>query len=153
MSESVERTGGIAASPRLSGIPEYEPGLSVADALRRFGVANAVKLASNESPYPPLPEVVEAIAGASGTLNRYPDGPAGALRHALAELHGVGHEQVVIGNGSCELILYAGLILRFLSIRISPAQPALRRSALPWRRMAATTWSRWPRRSTSGLAW
>lgn len=111
MSESVKRTGGIAASPRLSGIPKYEPGLSVADALRRFGVANAVKLASNESPYPPLPEVVEAIASASDTLNRYPDGPAGALRHALADLHGVDHEQVVIGNGSCELILYAGQAL------------------------------------------
>ncbi len=111
MDAPTDRTVGIAASPRLAGIPDYEPGLSVADALRRFGVANAVKLASNESPYPPLPEVVAAIADASGALNRYPDGPAGALRRAIAELHGVDTEQVVIGNGSCELILYAGQAL------------------------------------------
>lgn len=111
MGGSDPTTGGIAASPRLSQIPEYEPGLSVADALRRFGVADAVKLASNESPYPPLPEVVAAIADASGGLNRYPDGPAGALRRELAELHGTDADQVVVGNGSCELILYAGQAL------------------------------------------
>ena len=57
----------IRSSPRLDGIPRYEPGLSTAEVLARFGLAGAVKLASNESPFPPLPQVAEVVAaGPSG---------------------------------------------------------------------------------------
>jgi histidinol-phosphate aminotransferase len=51
------------------------------------------------------------VASGIGALNRYPDPPARALRVALAERHGVDPGQVVIGNGSCELILLAGQAL------------------------------------------
>lgn len=101
----------IRSSPRLDAIPRYEPGLTTAEVLARFGLERAVKLASNESPFPPLPEVAEVVAAGLAGLNRYPDGPGRALRRALAERHGVGPDEVVVGNGSCELILLAGQAL------------------------------------------
>jgi histidinol-phosphate aminotransferase len=101
----------IRSSPRLDAMPRYEPGLTTAEVLARFRLDAAVKLASNESPFPPLPEVAEVIAAGVAGLNRYPDGPGRALRRALAERHGVGPDEVVLGNGSCELILLAGQAL------------------------------------------
>jgi histidinol-phosphate aminotransferase len=101
----------IRSSARLGAIPRYEPGLTTAEVLARFGLDRAVKLASNESPFPPLPEVAEVVAAGVAGLNRYPDGPGRALRRALAERHGVGPDEVVLGNGSCELILLAGQAL------------------------------------------
>lgn len=98
----------IRISPRLDAMPHYEPGLTTAEVLARFGLESAVKLASNESPFPPMPEVAEAIAAGVDALNRYPDGAARALRRELAERHGVEPAQVAIGNGSCELLLLAG---------------------------------------------
>lgn len=98
----------IRVSSRLDAIPRYEPGLTTAEVLTRYGLESAIKLASNESPYPPLPQVEEVVRAAIGGLARYPDGAGRALRRALAERHGVGPEQVVLGNGSCELILLAG---------------------------------------------
>jgi len=101
----------IRISGRLDAIPRYEPGLTTAEVLARFGIASAVKLASNESPFPPLPGVAEVVAAGTAGLNRYPDAPARGLRRALAERHGVGPDEVVVGNGSCELILLAGQAL------------------------------------------
>src|SRR5512132_801053 len=65
-------------------------------------------LASNESPYPPLPEVVEAITRVLGGLNRYPDPTSAALRRALSDRYGVPAARIAIGNGSCEILLAAG---------------------------------------------
>jgi histidinol-phosphate aminotransferase len=101
----------LNVSPRLQAIPRYEPGLTTAEVLARHGLRAAVKLASNESPFPPLPPVEEVIRAGTGALNRYPDGPARALRAALADRHGMDPAQVVVGNGSCELILLAGQAL------------------------------------------
>ncbi|MEW6582649.1 MAG: histidinol-phosphate transaminase [Actinomycetota bacterium] len=111
-------------SPRLDAIPRYEPGLTTAEVLARYGLESAVKLASNESPYPPLPEVERVVRDAVGGLSRYPDGAARALRRALAEQHGVGPEQVVIGNGSCELILLAGQALLDPGTTVVHAEPS-----------------------------
>lgn len=115
---------GIRISERLGAIPRYEPGLTTAEVLARFGIADAVKLASNESPFPPLPEVAGVIAAGVGSLNRYPDPPARALRRALAERHGVDPEGVVIGNGSCELILLAGQALLDPGTTVVHADPS-----------------------------
>jgi histidinol-phosphate aminotransferase len=65
-------------------------------------------LASNESPYPPMPEVVEAAARALAGANRYPDPTNAALRRALSDRYGVPSERIAIGNGSCDLLLTAG---------------------------------------------
>jgi len=67
-----------------------------------------VRLASNESPYPPLPEVVDAIKGVLDGLNRYPDPSNGVLRRRLSERYGVPAERIAIGNGSCDILLAAG---------------------------------------------
>ncbi|GAC1438719.1 MAG: histidinol-phosphate transaminase [Solirubrobacteraceae bacterium] len=67
-----------------------------------------VRLASNESPYEPIPAVREAIAGVLGGLHRYPDPENGALRDALAGRYGVPREHIAVGNGSCDVLLAAG---------------------------------------------
>jgi histidinol-phosphate aminotransferase len=66
------------------------------------------KLASNESPYPPIPAVVEAAAKAMAGANRYPDPTNSALRRRLADRHGVPANRIAIGNGSCDILLAAG---------------------------------------------
>jgi histidinol-phosphate aminotransferase len=65
-------------------------------------------LASNESPDPPLPEVVEAITHALARANRYPDPSAWDLRRALADRYEVPANHIAIGNGSCDILLAAG---------------------------------------------
>ncbi len=66
------------------------------------------KLASNESPYAPIPAVVEAVTNALTGLNRYPDPTNAALRRALSDRHGVPAQRIAIGNGSCDILLAAG---------------------------------------------
>jgi histidinol-phosphate aminotransferase len=66
------------------------------------------KLASNESPYPPIPAVMEAVTKVLGGLNRYPDPTNAALRRRLSERHGVPANRIAIGNGSCDVLLAAG---------------------------------------------
>lgn len=101
----------LRRSPRLAEIPEYVPGLTMAEVMREYGLRSVIKLASNESPYPPLPEVGAVIAAGAARLNRYPDGAGRELGAVLAARHGVDPDQVVLGNGSCELILLAGQAL------------------------------------------
>jgi len=95
------------SSPRpahLEGLDRYEPGLSLEQAARESGLREVVKLASNENPLGPSPRALEAARAALARVHRYPDGPATALREALARRLGVSAAQVVIGNGSTELI-------------------------------------------------
>ena len=66
------------------------------------------KLASNESPYPPVPEVIEAITKALTDVHRYPDPTNSALRRKLSDRHGVPASRIAIGNGSCDVLLAAG---------------------------------------------
>ncbi|MEA2358880.1 MAG: histidinol-phosphate aminotransferase [Solirubrobacteraceae bacterium] len=65
-------------------------------------------LASNESPDPPLPAVVEAITRVLGGLNRYPDPTNAGLRRALSDRYDLPAARIAIGNGSCDLLLAAG---------------------------------------------
>jgi histidinol-phosphate aminotransferase len=67
-----------------------------------------VKLASNESPYPPIPAVTEAITRVLSGLNRYPDPTSAALRAKLSDRYGVPASRIAIGNGSCDILLAAG---------------------------------------------
>ena len=114
----------IRVSPRLEAIPTYEPGLTTAEVLARYGLDRAVKLASNESPFPPLPQVEEVVRAGVGGLNRYPDAYVRQLRKALADRHGVDLARVVVGNGSCELILLAGQALLDPGTTVVHADPS-----------------------------
>jgi histidinol-phosphate aminotransferase len=70
--------------------------------------APLVRLASNESPYPPLTAVRAAIERALGELNRYPDPSNSLLRKRLSERYDVPQSRIAIGNGSCDILLAAG---------------------------------------------
>src|SRR5919202_880721 len=65
-------------------------------------------LASNGSPEPPLPEVIEAAAAVLGGVNRYPDPTNAKLRGALRARYDVPASRIAIGNGSCDILLAAG---------------------------------------------
>lgn len=85
-------------------MPGYRAGRSAEAAAAQHGLASAIKLASNESPFGPLPGVPEAVAGAIGGINRYADHGATAVARRYAELIGVAPERVAVGNGSVGLI-------------------------------------------------
>ncbi len=92
----------IEFSERIRRIPSYPVAGGYAEE------APLVRLASNESPYPPLPEVREAIGRASATLNRYPDPSNSLLRRRLSDRYGVPVSRIAVGNGSCDILLAAG---------------------------------------------
>jgi histidinol-phosphate aminotransferase len=76
-------------------------------------IADLVKLNTNENPYPPSPRALDAIrAAANDDLRLYPDPEARRLRETLAAYHGVGFENVFVGNGSDEVLahVFAGLL-------------------------------------------
>jgi histidinol-phosphate aminotransferase len=91
--EFTERIARIPTYPAAGGYAQQEP---------------LVRLASNESPYPPLPAVREAIEHALTTLNRYPDPTNSILRTHLSDRYGVPAARIAIGNGSCDILLAAG---------------------------------------------
>jgi histidinol-phosphate aminotransferase len=82
----------------------YVPGKPIEEVQRELGLDEVFKLASNENPEGPLPEVIEAIAKALPEINRYPDGSAFTLTRALAEFLGVPPNALLLGNGSNEVI-------------------------------------------------
>ena len=92
------------ANDHILGIAPYEPGKPIEELEREFGLTDVIKLASNENPLPPSERVLKAIADALPHLNRYPDGSAHYLRIALARRHGLNPDQLIMGNGSNELI-------------------------------------------------
>ena len=88
----------------LQAIPKYSPGKPIAEVSRELGITDIAKLASNESPTQPFPEVVEAISAAATDVNRYPENSGYYLVNALAERHGVDPLQVWLGAGSTQLL-------------------------------------------------
>jgi histidinol-phosphate aminotransferase len=93
----------VSARPAVQQLPAYKPGRNPADLAREIGVARAVKLASNEVAFPPLPAVVEALAATAAETNRYPDNGAVVLTRALAERYDVDPAQVATGCGAVML--------------------------------------------------
>lgn len=88
----------------LTSIPRYIPGTRAEEVIPDVGGAPIAKLGSNEWPYSPFPEVVDAIAAAAADVNRYPDNLAYELRQALAAFHGVPAKSVWVGSGSSDII-------------------------------------------------
>lgn len=84
----------------------YEPGKPIEETAREIGLdpGSIVKLASNENPLGPAPAAKEAMRSGVEEVHIYPDGGGYKLRTALAEKHGLGLENVVLGNGSNEII-------------------------------------------------
>jgi histidinol-phosphate aminotransferase len=78
----------------LGSLPAYVPGRAV---------PGAIKLASNETPFPPLPHVIARVAEAASTMNRYPDNYSTALSATLAAKFGVAEDRIAVGCGSVSL--------------------------------------------------
>ena len=89
-------------NPRVTGLSPYQPGKPVEELMRERGVADAVKLASNENPRGPGPRVLEALANAN--LSRYPDGTGFRLKATLSEHLGVDTSRITLGNGSNDVL-------------------------------------------------
>lgn len=87
----------------LSLVP-YPPGKPLEELEREMGISGAIKLASNENPLGPSSKALAAMTAALPNLHRYPDGRGYYLKQALAERHGLDMDQIVIGNGSNEII-------------------------------------------------
>ncbi|MCK4436768.1 histidinol-phosphate transaminase [bacterium] len=85
-------------------IEPYPPGKPIKEVERELGIKEAVKMASNENPLGPSPKALEAMRQAISDTNLYPDGSAYYLKRALAEHLNVGEENIILGNGSDEII-------------------------------------------------
>ena len=88
----------------------YEPGKPVEELAREMGLqpAEIIKLASNENPLGPSPKALAAMREALDRAHFYPDGGGWALRGAIADKLGLDRENVVLGNGSNEIIEFIG---------------------------------------------
>jgi len=82
----------------------YIPGKPVEKLLKEKGLASAIKLASNENPYGPAPKAIAAIRKYASGVHRYPDDDAEELKIALAEKHHAKPENILLGNGSNEVL-------------------------------------------------
>ncbi len=103
-SESHLAAAGGRVRPAVAALPAYKPGKAAEQAEREHNIAEAIKLASNENPYPPPTAVVEAVAAACRGGNLYCDHRATAVREALADRLGLAVEQVTVGAGSVALL-------------------------------------------------
>ncbi|MBU1230200.1 MAG: histidinol-phosphate transaminase [Proteobacteria bacterium] len=98
--------------PEILGFTPYVPGLSIEEIKAKYGLSTVIKLASNENPLGASPVVQQAVARAAGQVFRYPQNHTPRLCAAIAKSMGVPAEQVVVGNGSDELI---DLLLRVVA--------------------------------------
>ena len=96
--------------PAVSTQPVYEPGRPIEEVARELGLDpdGIIKLASNENPFGPSPKAVRAARRALTDGQLYPDGGCFLLRQTLAARHDLGPDQLVVGNGSNEIIELLG---------------------------------------------
>ncbi|MFZ1983981.1 MAG: aminotransferase class I/II-fold pyridoxal phosphate-dependent enzyme, partial [Desulfatitalea sp.] len=95
----------------ISDIAPYVPGKPVEELERECGITDSIKLASNENPLGPSPKAMAAIGRAVAKLHRYPDGAGFELTRRLADHLKVLPGQIVLGNGSDDLL---GMLARVL---------------------------------------
>jgi len=98
------------ANPQLRSLAVYEPGKPVEETARELGIGpgEIVKLASNENPIGPSPKAVQAMRAALENAHLYPDGSGFYLCNAIAAKLGVKPGNVILGNGSNEVIEFLG---------------------------------------------
>ncbi len=97
-------------NPALENIPVYQPGRPIEEVARELGLpaADIIKLASNENPLGPSPLAVAAMQRALAGVSLYPDGNAFHLKRKLAAKLGVEPSNLVLGNGSNEILEFVG---------------------------------------------
>ncbi|MEZ5216403.1 MAG: histidinol-phosphate transaminase [Ilumatobacteraceae bacterium] len=107
----------------VDALPAYRPGKGAAQAEAEHGITNAIKLASNENPLPPVQRIVDAVAAAAAGANRYADHRATVLRERLAGWLGVDVASVTVGAGS------VGLLQQLFLTYVDPGDEVV----YPWR--------------------
>lgn len=117
--------GGVR--PAVQAMPAYRPGKAAEQAEEEHGITDAIKLASNENPYPPVPSVVAAIAEAASGVNRYCDHLAIDLRTAIGEMVGTDLDHIAVGCGS------VGLLQQLCLAYLDPGDQVV----YPWRSFEA----------------
>ncbi len=103
----------LRVHPQIASLTPYSPGKPLSELERELGISQAIKLASNENPWGPSSKALQVLEAASASLHRYPDGGAHYLRQMLAERFKIDDDQVLVGNGSDEIISL--LVRTFLS--------------------------------------
>ncbi|MEP7156104.1 MAG: histidinol-phosphate transaminase [Betaproteobacteria bacterium] len=90
----------------IRSIAPYQPGKPISDVARELGLAeeDIIKLASNENPLGASPKALEAVRKALGDLALYPDGGGFALKEVICRKYGVQPEQIILGNGSNDIL-------------------------------------------------
>ncbi len=111
------------ARPAVSGLPAYRPGKGAAQAEAEHGITDAIKLASNENPDPPLDTILAAVADAAAGSNRYADHRATAVRERIGSWLGVDPSRVTVGAGS------VGLLQQLFLTFVDPGDEVV----YPWR--------------------
>jgi histidinol-phosphate aminotransferase len=98
------------AHPWLENLVAYDPGKPIEETARELGLnpEDIIKVASNENPLGPSPKAIEAMKEAAEGVHVYPDGGGYKLRTAIAEKFGLGRENIILGNGSNEIIELIG---------------------------------------------
>ncbi len=94
----------IKAPEYVSAIKPYIPGKPIEELERELGIKDTIKLASNENPLGPSPLALRDLESKIETLNRYPDGEGYYLKNTLSGMLGVEGDELILGNGSNELI-------------------------------------------------
>jgi hypothetical protein len=131
------------ANPQLKNLVAYEPGKPIDEVARELGLdpSEIVKLASNENPLGPSPKAKVAMAAAMDHAHIYPDGGGYRLRHAIAEKFGMNMKNVILGNGSNEIIELIGHAFLRPGDEVVTAQPPPSRCQTP---DSSTTSRPWP---------
>lgn len=107
----------------VADLPAYRPGKGAAQAEAEHGITNAIKLASNENPSPPLDPILAAVNQAAAGVNRYADHRATAVREAIARRLGVDAAMVTVGAGS------SGILQQLFFSYVDPGDEVV----YPWR--------------------
>jgi len=100
----------LSINPSLKDLPTYQPGRPIEEVARELGIpaADIIKLASNENPLGPSPAALEAMQHVLKNISLYPDGNAFYLKHKLADKLNVQPANLILGNGSNEIIEFVG---------------------------------------------
>lgn len=88
----------------IEAIKPYPPGKPLEELEREYGITDSIKLASNENAWGPSPKAVAALSSELLNLHRYPDGSCFYLAEAIAKNTGATTSEIVLGNGSNEII-------------------------------------------------
>ena len=100
----------VPLNPALATLPVYQPGRPIEEVARELGLPadDIIKLASNENPLGPSPKALAAMRDALRQVNLYPDGNAFYLKNRLARELSVQPVNLILGNGSNEILEFVG---------------------------------------------